>query len=527
MAGHKTITASNNEFDRRTLLRQAGCFAAGVAAILSVPVSVRRAVAQTALQTPPQVQSSQSNPAVWIATTQTAPWQTKSFASSGRRGGMGGFGGNSRDLEVLLDAPCQTIDGFGACFNELGWTSLQTLSAEDRENIMREMFAPGVGGNFTICRMPVGANDFSRDWYSYDETPEDFALDHFSIANDLETLVPFIKSAQKHNPALRLWASPWSPPTWMKRNKNYAAVAPRPAAGANASSPARGGPPEASAANQDFDLFVKDDRYYKTYAAYFGRFIDAYKRQGINIEMVMPQNEFNSAQRFPSCTWTPEALAHFVKYLGPEMSARKVQVFFGTLERANKQMLETVLKDPQAGQYIKGVGVQWAGKGAIATIHKQYPEMRIYQTEQECGDGRNEWGYCTYAWDLMKHYFKNGVNSYEYWNLSLQSGGSSHWGWKQNSFVSVDIEAKTYHYNHEYFLMKHLSHFVQPGARRLETQGTFDNALAFVNLDKSVAVALRNEGSSEKAVNLSAGTNRITISMEPDSFNTVLLSSGA
>jgi glucosylceramidase len=527
MASQRIVAQSKNEFDRRTLLRKAGSFAAGMAAVLSVPASVIRAAAQTAVPAPPQAQPSQSNPTVWIATTQTAPWQARSFASSGRRGGMGGFGGNSRDLEVVLDAPCQSIDGFGACFNELGWTSLQALSAADRENIMRELFAPGVGGNFTICRMPVGANDFSRDWYSYDETPEDFTLEHFSTANDLETLVPFIKSAQKHNPALRLWASPWSPPIWMKRNKNYAAAAPRPAASANAPVPARGGPPDASTANQDFDLFIKEERYFKTYAAYFGRFIDAYKQQGILIEMVMPQNEFNSAQRFPSCTWTPEALAHFVRYLGPEMSARKVQVFFGTLERANVQMLETALKDPQAGKYVKGVGVQWAGKGAIAAIHKQYPEMKIYQTEQECGDGRNEWGYCTYAWDLMKHYLKNGANSYEYWNISLQSGGSSHWGWKQNSLLSVDVEAKTYRFNHEYYLMKHLSHFVLPGAKRLDIQGTFDNALAFVNSDKSVAVVLRNESSSEKVVNLSAGAKRTTISMEPDSFNTVLLSSGA
>jgi glucosylceramidase len=153
--------------------------------------------------------------------------------------------------------------------------------------------------------------------------------------------------------------------------------------------------------------------------------------------------------------------------------------------------------------------------------------MRIYQTEQECGDGRNEWGFCTHAWDLMKHYLKNGANNYEYWNISLQGGGSSHWGWRQNSLVSVDVEGKTYHYNHEYFLMKHLSHLVQPGAKRLETQGTFDNALAFIRPDKRVAVVLRNESNYEKMVNLSAGTNRITISMEADSFNTVLLSSGA
>jgi glucosylceramidase len=507
----------NARISRRELLQKAASLSAGATAMLGLPSSVRTAAVQA--------QPAQGSPAVWIATTQAAPWQTKSAASAGGRRGFGG-GGSARDLDVILDAPAQVIEGFGGCFNELGWTSLQGLNAEDRESVMRELFAPGVGANFTICRMPVGANDFSRDWYSYDETPDDFALERFSIANDFETLIPFIKNAQKYNPALRLWASPWSPPSWMKRNKNYAARSQRPGGNSIGPGGAMPGAPGA-AGSQDLDLFIKEDRYYKTYAAYFGRFIDAYREQNISIEMVMPQNEFNSAQAFPSCTWTPEALAEFVRYLGPEMSKRSVQVFFGTLERADIKMLETVLHDAQAGKYIKGVGAQWAGKGAVAAIHKKYPDMRIYQTEQECGDGRNDWAFCTYAWDLTKHYLRNSANVYLYWNISLQADASSHWGWKQNSLVSVDAAAKTYRFNHEYYLMKHFSRFVQPGARRVETQGTFDNALAFNNPDQSVAVVMRNESGSEKTVNVTAGASRMRVSMEADSFHTILLNRGA
>ena len=119
------------------------------------------------------------------------------------------------DVEVDLDKPLQTIDGFGVCLSELGWDSLSALNEADREAILEELFAPGVGANFNSCRMPIGANDFSRDWYSYDEVPDDFALEHFSISRDLELLVPFIKSALRYQPNLKLWASPWSPPTWM------------------------------------------------------------------------------------------------------------------------------------------------------------------------------------------------------------------------------------------------------------------------------------------------------------------------
>lgn len=79
-------------------------------------------------------------------------------------------------------------------------------------------------------------------------------------------------------------------------------------------------------------MFIQEERYFQTYAAYFGLFLDAYRELGIPIRMVMPQNEFNSPQVFPSCTWTPEGLARFIAYLGPEMAARGVEVFVGTLE---------------------------------------------------------------------------------------------------------------------------------------------------------------------------------------------------
>src|SRR5689334_13533961 len=182
----------------------------------------------------------------WVVTTQTAPWRMPGGLAVEASTGV-------PDVVVQTERPQQTIEGFGACFNELGWTSLAALDAEERDGIFRELFAPGVGANFTICRMPVGANDFSRDWYSYDETPGDFALEHFSVANDLETLVPYIKAAKAQQPALRLWASPWSPPTWMKTNKHYAAALPPPGI-------ETGIRPD-QVGREGTDMFVQDERY--------------------------------------------------------------------------------------------------------------------------------------------------------------------------------------------------------------------------------------------------------------------------
>lgn len=112
------------------------------------------------------------------------------------------------DAVVHTGKKLQKIDGFGACFNELGWISLSKLDPTVREESSKNSSSPEIGANFTICRMPVGANDFSRDWYSYNETDGDFDMQYFTIANDQQTLIPFIKGAQKYNPGLSIWLPP-------------------------------------------------------------------------------------------------------------------------------------------------------------------------------------------------------------------------------------------------------------------------------------------------------------------------------
>ena len=139
----------------------------------------------------------------WVASTETACWQTEEPLPVAEA-----------IVEPLVSIKTtdvqQQIEGFGACFNELGWMSLNKLEPADRERVLEELFYPNFGANFTIARMPVGANDFSRDWYSYDEQAGDFAMESFTIANDKQTLIPFIQNALKYNADLKLWASPWS-----------------------------------------------------------------------------------------------------------------------------------------------------------------------------------------------------------------------------------------------------------------------------------------------------------------------------
>jgi glucosylceramidase len=191
------------------------------------------------------------------------------------------------------------------------------------------------------------------------------------------------------------------------------------------------------------------------------------------------------------------------------------------MERAGTLLTDTLLKDKLSSRYIQGVGFQWAGKGAIGKVHADYPDLKLYQTEQECGNGKNDWQYCRYAWSLMKHYLTEGANVYTYWNISLEKGGISRWGWSQNSLVTVDPETKTYKYNYEYYLMKHFSHYIHPGAKRVAVSGEADDILVFKNKDNRVVIVLHNSKDEEITRRIKIGEDVLSVTLKPQSFNTI------
>jgi len=155
-------------------------------------------------------------------------------------------------------------------------------------------------------------------------------------------------------------------------------------------------------------------------------------------------------------------------------------------------------------------------------LHRQYPQLRIYQTEQECGDGQNDWRFARYAWRLMLHYLNNGANAYIYWNTSLARGGRSRWGWTQNSLITVDEAAKTYEFTHEYYLLKHFSHFIKPGAKRITTDSWrgYDNAIAFINPDGEIIIVTQNDLSEPLPASFLVNGKALTATLPADSFNT-------
>ncbi|MEY4763125.1 MAG: hypothetical protein RLZZ200_2981 [Pseudomonadota bacterium] len=486
---------------------------------------LKLATASTAAALAPQAQSASGGTGAgsaggnapgtrWISTTQRAPWRRM----QGVRVGPLPSAMFAYQVEILPDKPLQTMRGFGGAFSEKGWLALRALPAAAREAALDALFAPGQGASLNLGRTPVGGNDIARGWYSYDETDGDFALAHFSIDNDRDTLIPFIQAALKRRPDMGLWASPWSPPVWMKTNGHYAMAPAWPGQPSNGIRPEQIG-------REGKDHFRLEPAYLEAYARYFKLYVEAYAREGIRIGHVMPQNEFNSAQPFPSCCWTPEGLARFIPYLAREVGPLGVEIFFGTLERGNPGMLDAVLKDPAAGPLVRGVGLQWAGHEAVKAIHERHPGLEIWQSEQECGFGTNDWHYARYIWGRMKEYFGAGANAWFYWNLVMPTPSVSTWGWPQNSLVAVDAASGRFTLTHEYYLLAHLSHFVAAGARRIDTQSFmgYENQLAFRNPNGEVVVIIQNEMSEPLDVGMKLGNQRVSVTLPADSFNTLVL----
>lgn len=408
---------------------------------------------------------------------------------------------------AIVDEPHPEWMGFGGCFNELGWQALQALDSDARQELLRDLFEPGYGCQFNFCRVPVGASDYASSWYSLNETEGDLGMEHFSIERDRQSLIPYIQSAQNLCPSLRLFASPWSPPTWMKYPRAY-----------------------------NFGTLIWERPVLAAYALYLLKFVQSYAALGIPIQQLHVQNEPVSDQKFPSCIWTGAQLRDFIRdYLGPLFEKHRVttEIWLGTINgpEVDERYLRTtyndyanlVLSDPHARKYIGGVGYQWRGKYAVQRTRQGWPEIPVIQTENECGDGNNSWEYAAYVFDLFYHYLTNDVIAYVYWNMVLETGGESTWGWQQNSLVSVDPKTGRITRNPEYYIMKHFSKFIHPGDHRLGLVKPWSaNAVAF----RSAAgrtVVIRNPFGDQALLCLAIDDAVYNFELQPHSVNSILI----
>ena len=309
----------------------------------------------------------------WISSTEKQPWKTKEAIK------LNEFNESTLvDIEILTDKKQQIIEGWGGCFNELGWQALNLLPFKERDKVIKEFFDPNEGLKYNYCRMPIGANDYSFNWYSLNEVDGDFEMKNFNIERDKTILIPYIKAALKYRPDLKIWASPWSPPTWMKTNKHYA------------NKPNTFNDLTEENAVKTGDQFIQKKEYLSAYALYLSKFVKAYQKEGINVYAVHFQNEPYTYNQWPNCSWTAPAMRDFVsEYLGPKFAKDKnpAQIWFSTINSRDLEVFETVLSNPNVRKYISGVGVQYEGLDVVDIIGKKYPELNLMQTETPCGDG--------------------------------------------------------------------------------------------------------------------------------------------
>ena len=351
-------------------------------------------------------------------------------------------------------------------------------------------------------RLPIGASDFALDWYSLDETPGDLELKDFSIARDEKSLIPFVKAAMGVRPTLRCWGSAWSPPTWMKTNDNYSKGS------------IKWEPP-----------------ILRSYATYLARWVESYRAEGINVFAVFTQNEPNILNVYPTCLWTGPQLRTFVAdYLGPTLRDRKtnVELWLGTLNDGNfNDRLVTVLEDPKANAFITGISFQYDARKQIGSASLLYPDKKLMQSETECNKGENTWSDAERLYGLMKSYLGDNANSYFAWNMVLDETGMSTWKWRQNALITIDRNTGKARFNGEYYVMRHFSQYVKPGAKRVLCTGVWDDKIAFVNPDGSTVLVIANLAKQEQEVSLSIGNrsddDTIKAKLAPHSVNTFVV----
>jgi glucosylceramidase len=402
----------------------------------------------------------------------------------------------------------QEILGFGAALTDATCYILSTLSPGEREAVMHVLFAPGEMA-LNVCRTCIGASDYSRTAYSFDESAEpDPELKKFSIDHDKAYILPMLREARKVNPELFLFSSPWSPPGWMKSSGSMLGGAMR-------------------------------KHSYEPYARYFMKFLEAYKADGVLIDAVTVQNEVDTDQdgRMPACLWGQEYEMEFVKgYLGPALRKSGLPTRLWVLDHNYSLWGRAIgeLSDLDVCEYVDGIA--WHGyvgdATAMSRVHDAFPQKSAYWTE-----GGPDVSLPDYQTDFTKWaetfngIVRNWARSITSWNLALDEKGNPNIGpFSCGGVITVENGTHKITRSGQYWAFAHYSKHVRRGAKVFRTDGVGAGAgqggdgpvthAGFRNPDGSHVVVLANRG-PETRVQLLLGSNALEIELPADSVHTL------
>ena len=373
----------------------------------------------------------------------------------------------------------QTMDGFGYCMTGGSAQLIYGLPVLQRQALEKELFTTDSNNiGVSYLRLTMGASDMSSRVFSYDDNGSpaqpDTLLSNFTLSDDNLSLVPLLKEILTVTPHIKLLATPWSPPAWMKSNNGSSGGSLLP-------------------------------QYYKVYAQYFVKYILAMQSNGIPIDAITPQNEPLNANNNPACVMQDTAEDIFVKnFLGPAFQAAgittKIIVYDHNCDQPGYP--EYILGDAAAAQYVDGSAFHlYAGDiSALSGVHTLYPNKNLYFTEQYVGGPGNfqndmEWAMKNLIVGAPRNWSRNVLE----WNLAADQNYGPHTsGGCSNCLGAYTINGTAVSKNTSYYIIAHASKFVLPGSVRVGSNipGNLQN-VAFVRPDgKKVLIVLNDEANA-------------------------------
>nr|WP_242158045.1 glycoside hydrolase family 30 protein [Aestuariivivens sediminis] len=440
-------------------------------------------------------------------------------------------------LKLNPEKTFQTITGFGGAFTESSAYLLNNLSKENRKKIIDAYFSES-GAHYSLTRTHMNSCDFSLKNYSYTPIEGDKNLDHFTIEEDKNDLIPFIKDAlAASTDGFKIFASPWTAAPWMKDNNSWVGGKLRP-------------------------------EYYDTWALFFSKYADAYKSEGIDIWGFTVENEpLGNGNNWESMHFTPEEMTNFVvNHLGPKLEAEgkadlKILGYDQNREHL-KEWVDSQYKNEETSKYFDGTAIHWYASTfhyfpeALQYAHHKAPDKFLIQSEA-CVDAQvpvwkedswywkkeaTDWGWTwapeedkylhpkyapvnRYARDIIGC-LNNWVDGWVDWNMVLNRQGGPNWfkNWCVAPVI-VDEDADEIYFTPLYYVMAHFSKYIRPGATIIDLENSDDNVMATAahNPDGSIALVLFNHLESPKSIRLNLDGRTANFSIDGKAIQTILI----